>query len=135
MNNFILEFKYFRDNLSIIEIIGSEKYEIAILNGPFLYMNEYNNQMIVEFTQSSNGDFIEDTFTYLVSTKNNDTIGVIEYSFSYQQNGGGSVTFLSELNGYVNYATGIFKNFNNAKVNQTYDNITIGKPRFIKIFL
>jgi len=131
----MLFFKYLRQDLDQVSLIGPSKYEIFFLTGPALYkMNYgYNTRLLVEVVQDAGGDFIQDTFTFIVSDRSIHTLGVIQYTFNYFQQGGGSVTFISELKGYISFATGIFDCYSEGEVIQRYDNITLGKPRFITI--
>lgn len=131
----MLSFQYLRQDLDQIVLNGPDQYEIFFLTGPALYDTNvrYNTRLLVDVVQDAGGDFVQDTFTFMVSDKNIKTLGVIQYTFNYFQQGGGSVTFLSELRGFISFATGIFDCYRRGTVFQRYDNQTTGKPRFITI--
>ena len=134
-----LDFVYFRNQLSEIDLQQSDsKYQIFYLEGPFqlkssLHNNASNTRTVIDVVQSANGSSIVDTYTFFASDAENHTLGVLQYSLNYSQSGGGSITFLPELQGNVSFACGMFHCYRFGKVTQKYDNLSEGKPRFIRI--
>lgn len=137
----MLQFQYFRNDLSEIDISSQQtKYEVFYLEGPFEVLDpvsppSMNTRIVVNAVQSSNGSSILDTYTYFVSDTSNNTLGVLQYSFNYEQSGGGSVTFIPELEGKVSFACGIFQCYRQGSVVQHYNNTDPGKPRRITIYM
>ena len=134
-----LDFVYFRNELSEVDVQQSDsRYEIFYLEGPFqlkspLDSKATNSRTVIDVVQSADGSSILDTYTFFASDAENHTLGVLQYSFNYLQSGGGSVTFLPELQGNVSFACGMFQCYRFGKVTQKYDNVSEGKPRFIRI--
>ena len=85
---------------------------------------QQNNQLNVTTLIATDGVSTQETYTYNVSdTSTNNTLGSIEYIFNYID-GGGEITILPSLQGFVFAANGIFSKYKNGTVYQTFNNDT-----------
>ena len=134
----VFEFNYTDLDIIRLDSTSTADYVIYLFDGPFQYVGkDYANTRFtvrnVQSQSSSNISNIESTYQFNVSDAENNTLGVLQYSFNYSQSGGGSVTFVPELQGNVSFACGMFQCYRFGKVTQKYDNLSEGKPRFIRI--
>lgn len=121
-----LQFSYNRRNFSIVELVNGVRANYWI-TGPFstnLSNQNLNTQFNVESELSGDGISYQETYTFNVSDNNNKTVGSIQYIMNYKQANNGAITSIPFLDTRVLSANGVFKQYNNAKVHQTFDNVT-----------
>ena len=130
-------FEYDYTDLDVIRLnsTSSADYSIYLFDGPFQYVgkNYPNTRFTVRNVQSksSNISNIESTYQFNVSDAENNTLGVLQYSFNFVQEGTGIITTVPILTGNVSFASGIFLCRQNDSVIQNFDNST--KTRTITI--
>jgi hypothetical protein len=121
-----LQFSYNRRDFSIVELVNGVRANYWV-TGPFttnLPNQNLNTQFNVESELSGDGISYQETYTFNVSDNINKTIGSIQYIMNYRQANNGPVTSIPFLNTRVLSANGVFKQYSNAKVHQTFDNVT-----------
>jgi hypothetical protein len=133
-------FEYDYTDLDIIRLdsTSTADYVIYLFDGPFQYVgkNYANTRFTVRNVQSqssSNISNIESTYQFSVSDAENNTLGVLQYSFNFVQEGSGIITTVPILTSNVSFASGIILCRQNDSVIQNFDNsikkrtITISK--------
>jgi len=121
-----LQFSYNRRDFSIVELVNGVRANYWV-TGPFttnLPTQNLNTQFNVESEVSGDGVSYQETYTFNVSDNNNKTVGSIQYILNYKQANNGAVTSIPFLDTRVLSANGVFKQYQNAKVHQTFDNVT-----------
>lgn len=131
-----LIFTYNRSDLSLITVETEENDNNKVYFGDGIFKvkdkNYYNTRVNIKNIENNQNK--QETYSYYVSDKNNNTIGVLQYSFNYIQPEQGDITTLNKLEGFVSFSSGIFKTCKNAKVNQQFDNESANLPRTIYIY-
>lgn len=83
-----------------------------------------NNNMNVTTMIAADSVTTQETYTYNVSDRNNNSIGSLQYILNYENPSGNLTTGNISLNGTVFVANGVFSGWSGSLVNQTFNNIT-----------
>jgi hypothetical protein len=121
-----LQFSYNRRDFSIVELVNGVRANYWIIT-PFttnLPNQNLNTQLNIVSELSGDGTSYQETYTFNVSDNKNKTIGSIQYIMNYKQANNGAITSIPFLDTRVLSANGVFRQYQNAKVHQTFDNVT-----------